>query len=194
MRESKGELQNRRTASAASWSCCSFHSAHKNTHKKRGNRGKADSVALVVSSLSLSPFSGVRFFFSFVTTSAYAARLHCCAFNTRCLLSFPAPDTPKKASIVAASPTETRIVWEPVLSHTGEAVLYDVRLCDTSGPCDAANQEECAQFMTPNTSLDLSSAVANRRCLLIAATTQYAGQVLRSSPFVLETLVQIPTV
>ncbi|XP_075531892.1 uncharacterized protein LOC142564670 [Dermacentor variabilis] len=98
-----------------------------------------------------------------------------------------APDTPRNASIVAASPTETRILWEPVLSHTGDAVLYDVRLCDTSGPCDAANPEECAQFTTPNTSLDLSSSAVSRRCLLIGATTQCAGQVLRSSPFVLET-------
>ncbi|XP_050047521.2 uncharacterized protein [Dermacentor andersoni] len=116
--------------------------------------------------------------------------------GVRLPIFFPgyAPDTPKNVSIVAASPTETRILWEPVLSHTDEAVLYDVRLCDTSGPCDAANPEECAQFTTPNTSLDLSSAVANRRCLLIGATTQCAGQVLRSSPFVLETLVQIPTV
>lgn len=99
------------------------------------------------------------------------------------------PDPPRNVTISAESPTETRVLWEPVPAQSGGVILYDVRLCDTSGPCDPASPGECAQFRTPDTSLELSPTVARRRCLFIEATTQCAGQVLRSSPRVVENTV-----
>lgn len=112
--------------------------------------------------------------------------------GVRLPIFFPgyAPDPPRNVSVSAASPTETRILWDPVLSYSGDAVLYDVRLCEASGTCDAANPGLCAQFRTPDTSLELSSAGVNGRCLFIEATTQCNGQVLRSTPTVLEASVK----
>lgn len=103
-----------------------------------------------------------------------------------------APDPPSNISFYKykSSPTETRILWDPVPARPGDAVLYDVRLCHASGPCDAVNPGECAQFRTPDTSLMLSSDVASRRCLFMEATTQCAGQVLRSDTKVVENSVR----
>lgn len=110
--------------------------------------------------------------------------------GVRLPIFFPgyAPDPPSNISFYKykSEPMETQIFWDSVPSRPGDAVLYDVRLCDASGPCDSVNPGECAQFRTPDTSLMLKSNVANRRCLFIQATTQCAGQVLKSDMKVVE--------
>ncbi|KAH7933424.1 hypothetical protein HPB49_012490 [Dermacentor silvarum] len=93
------------------------------------------------------------------------------------------PSEPKSITMVAKSPSMTRLLWEPPTCIHGLVDVYEVKVCEMFSECDQKqNLSDCIEHEVTDTWLDFDSKEDTPYCVLITASTRCGGKVLTSPP------------
>ncbi|KAH7933425.1 hypothetical protein HPB49_012491 [Dermacentor silvarum] len=103
------------------------------------------------------------------------------------------PDPPRNITMVAKSPSLTRLQWEPSAKAYGRLLAYTVKICDTFKSCSGeANMQGCIELQAHETWLDFQSSVDTKYCGLVTTSSQCGEQVLHSRAAVAEIRTPVP--
>ncbi|KAH7933331.1 hypothetical protein HPB49_011571 [Dermacentor silvarum] len=93
------------------------------------------------------------------------------------------PGEPKSITMVAKSPSMTRLLWEPPTCIHGLVDVYNVKVCEMFSECDQKqNLSDCIEHEVSDTWLDFDSTEDTPYCVLITASARCGGKVLTSLP------------
>ncbi|XP_049512620.1 uncharacterized protein LOC119463482 [Dermacentor silvarum] len=78
------------------------------------------------------------------------------------------PSEPKSITMVAKSPSMTRLLWEPPKRIHGLVDVYTVKVCETFSECDQKqNMSDCIEHEVSDTWLDFDSKEDTPYCVLM---------------------------
>ncbi|XP_054934026.2 phosphatidylinositol phosphatase PTPRQ-like [Dermacentor andersoni] len=89
------------------------------------------------------------------------------------------PDPPKNITMLAISPSLTRLQWEGSAKVYGRFLAYTVKICELFNYCgEEASMHGCIELQAHETWLDFHSSADTNYCVLVTTSSQCGEEVL----------------